>query len=370
MLSFALVMMYATGMVMGCSYVQVPYPGPEGKGTERLTARTMELGATLGTWEVSSYPRSVEPTGHGFVGIDLVIASGSPLQKVFPRITSEGLNEHGLTVSAHTLSGSVYQMPSATHNSSDMPRLSFLRVLSSLLRNAADVPEAIAYLQQTMVVNSPPFAQKLANGVHWGLSDAAGRSVVIEYIEGSMKVHNNTVGVLTNDPPFPWHLYNLNTHVNLRHDWPTSNEDIRVQTEVGMVPQAVGHGYNLAGLPGDSSPPARFTRLFYLRQYAQANHPSQSLEDAIVVGTGLVNNVFIIKGTVAGEGGLTGLEYVPYAVIKIPTRGVFMFRSYTDMQWRRVDLNQLDFSVGTSIISIGLPKGINALNVTRAFVPV
>ena len=43
-----------------------------------------------------------------------------------------------------------------------------------------------------------------------------------------------------------------------------------------------------------------------------------------------------------------------------------MFRSYTDMQWRRVDLNQLDFSVGTSIISIGLPKGINALNVTRA----
>lgn len=89
-----------------------------------------------------------------------------------------------------------------------------------------------------------------------------------------------------------------------------------------------------------------------------------------MVGTGLINNVFIIKGTVAGKSAVEGFEYVPFAVIKIPSRGILMFRSYTDMQWRSVDLNQLNFNTGTSIIAMGMPRGLNILNVTGAFVPV
>jgi len=56
--------------------------------------------------------------------------------------------------------------------------------------------------------------------MHWAMADATGDSVVIEYLDGVLHVNNNTVGVMTNDPDYQWHLYNLNNYVNLSPRWP------------------------------------------------------------------------------------------------------------------------------------------------------
>jgi choloylglycine hydrolase len=93
--------------------------------------------------------------------------------------------------------------------------------------------------------------------------------VVVESIGGALRVHVNSVGVATNDPPYDWHETNLNNYANLSPRWPTAT-DIEVETEVGTVPQAGGHGYNLLGIPGDYSPSARFVRLFFLKQVRAA----------------------------------------------------------------------------------------------------
>ena len=116
--------------------------------------------------------------------------------------------------------------------------------------------------------------------------------------------------------------------------------------------QPVGHGFNLVGMPGDYSPPSRFVRLFYLRQvtdqkrlqfasqlghltasqlhphsacllpcdgvigfwlqYALLNdppdpthpkrQPSPELNQTLSVVMGLLNNVWIVRGTVAPKG--------------------------------------------------------------------
>lgn len=117
------------------------------------------------------------------------------------------------------------------------------------------------------------------------------------------------------------------SYVNLQASWP--NSDAAIQTSAfGTIPRTTGHGWNLAGLPGDSSPPSRFVRLFYLRQFALLKR-ELSVEEGIVVGTGLINNVHIIKGTVAREHVTSGLEYTPFSVIKIPSNRTFLFRSYT-----------------------------------------
>ena len=57
--------------------------------------------------------------------------------------------------------------------------------------------------------------------------DAEGQSIVVEYVKGELRLHNNTkVGVMTNDPTWDWHLQNLNnygTHIAVHADGWTDN---------------------------------------------------------------------------------------------------------------------------------------------------
>lgn len=154
--------------------------------------------------------------------------------------------------------------------------------------------------------------------------------------------------VMTNDPDIKWHWRNLNTHVNLSPNYPVENDplQVKVDDDIGIVPRPVGHGWNLFGLPGDSSPPSRFIRLFYLRGYAMTTNPPKSFDDAAVLGTALLNNVFIPLGTVAADPKKKsdGPELTDYAVLKSAQDRVMLIRGYRNSQWRKIDLKRLDFS--------------------------
>jgi len=84
--------------------------------------------------------------------------------------------------------------------------------------------------------------------------------------------------------------------------------------------------------------------MFFLKQYAQLNTPPKTTEDAMALVTGLINNVFIVKGTVAKAGIEPEGEDSNYALLKLPKARKLFVRSYTDMQWRLVDLNKLSFA--------------------------
>jgi choloylglycine hydrolase len=128
--------------------------------------------------------------------------------------------------------------------------------------------------------------------VHWSVDDAHGQHIVIEYINGQLQLHNNTVGTFTNDPEYSWHLRNLNQFVNLSPQWPTGGANIGVQTEIGIVPTPIGHGFNLLGMPSDYSPASRFVKLFYLRQYAMLNNPVQDINSSIAMVSGEDGSLF------------------------------------------------------------------------------
>ena len=235
----------------------------------KVIARTMELASEGNNWEVTTYPRNATSAfvreGFGFISVDGLLKHDI-LHNV--RVPTEGMNERGFTMSAQTLRESQYQ--SATNKSG--PHITFYEVLPLVLRRASSVPEALAILEGLVVIDTP-FLEGLEGGLHWAIADATGGSAVVAYLDGKLNVWNNTVGVMTNDPPFPWQLQYLNTFVSLQSSsWPTQDKSVLVESAVNgqQIPRAVGHGWNLAGLPGDSSPPSRFVRLFYLRQFALA----------------------------------------------------------------------------------------------------
>eukprot|EP00994_Dinema_validum_P009216 NODE_895_length_1249_cov_112.442500_g664_i0.p1 GENE.NODE_895_length_1249_cov_112.442500_g664_i0~~NODE_895_length_1249_cov_112.442500_g664_i0.p1 ORF type:complete len:361 (+),score=50.44 NODE_895_length_1249_cov_112.442500_g664_i0:74-1156(+) len=320
-----------------CSSIRIKAP------TTDVIARTMELaaGGKAGvTWSVSLYPRGGShrqslcgegmmawQSVYGYVGID------SPP----PHLTTDGINERGLTVSEHTLRGAGYQPVHAGGLN-----LCWLDLTPWALANFETVAGVVAALQNVSVVKTVPGGR-----FHWAVDDAVGGHAVIEYVAGTLRVHNNSVGVLTNDPPYAWHLENLNTYVGLSSAWPTGDEGIQVETEIGATPSVIGHGFNLMGIPGDYSPRSRFVRLFYLRQYAELNDgPPRTLDSALRLGAGLLNNVFMMPGTVADDPkhGDHQLSFTQYSLLKLPQARQLYFKPYGSLQWAKVDLNRVDFT--------------------------
>ena len=109
------------------------------------------------------------------------------------------------------------------------------------------------------------------------------------------------------------------------------------------MPQ-VGHGFNLLGLPGDLSPPSRFIRLFYARQFAVLNAPPHSLNESLSLTSAILNGMMIPKGAVASATTSEPLEFTQYSVLKVPGARQFYFKDYDNTRWRLVRLEALDFS--------------------------
>jgi len=335
----------ALPLAWACSYVEIPVPSAT--EDKYLIARTMELsnlaGLTNYSIEVVAAAAGVK---YGYVAPMNIFGRG-PVQLKVP---FEGMNEKGLTVSALLLAESAYQTPGLSGKTD----VSSLDLVARLLESCDSVDSALAFVDSVSVVQPQnPVLHKLAAGLHWAITDTTGRSVVLEYLNGQPVVSENHPRVMTNDPDIQWHWRNLNTYVGLNPGWPDQNSFLGVKTDdVGTVPRVVGHGWNLFGLPGDFSPPSRFVRLFYLRGYALKHSAPKSFDDAIVLGTALLNNVFIPLGSVAKdphELGIDNLEYTPYAVLKSSRDLVMMVRGYRNSNWRKIDLSRLTFSENHSL---------------------
>jgi len=195
-------------------------------------------------------------------------------------------------------------------------------------------------------------------GFHWAIADAHGQSLVLEFQEGKPRIYRNTVGVMTNDPFFPWQVENLNSYSFLR---PALKEEDNVisadASEIldfpanwppgkNVVPFNMGHGYNLGGIPGDASPPSRFVKTFFQREVALRNYPPANLTEYLVLATGLLNSVFIpigVTGPHPPNYPSVTSDHTSYATLRIPQTGFYAYRTYSDMQWQFINVSALDF---------------------------
>ena len=44
------------------------------------------------------------------------------------------------------------------------------------------------------------------------------RGIVLEYTKDGRKIHENWLGVVTNSPPYDWHMSNLQNYANLQRN--------------------------------------------------------------------------------------------------------------------------------------------------------
>ena len=328
--------------------------------------RTMELGIPLSIketntlWALVTTPRGATlgkgiSLPYGFVSISGAVDNVTSLETVV-----EGMNEKGLTVSVQTLRRAGYEEAAG-----DRPALTFTSVAAYLLGACASTSDVAGALAKVRVVDGALVAA-LMGRAHWAVSDARGSSVVVEYVAGALDIHENSrVGVLTNDPAYDWHLDNLDQYAGYATDarqapWGLEAIPVGAGRE---VPAVSSHGVNTRALPASYTPPDRFVKMFLLRETAVAHDPPETADDALTLVAGLLNTVHIVRGAVPKLSHAEGFEFTNWAVVKLPKQRTFLLRTYSDMQWRRVDLAGLDFA-RASYPEIPLYDGLGVRDIT------
>ena len=193
--------------------------------------------------------------------------------------------------------------------------------------------------------------------LHWPVTDASGNSVVLEYIEGQLKIWDNRKnGVLTNEPNLGWHLDNLRFYSNLKaYGLP----------ELEFKDEKCPLGSDLIGLPGDFTNASRFIRISALRFFAT---PPKDADEALNLGIHMINTVDIPPGPQLWIIGQTArVQFTTWHSFFDHRNLRFYYRTSDNPNLRLINLQELNFQEGTPIKTRELYGGTPYINVTDGF---
>lgn len=239
----------------------------------------------------------------------------------------DACNEKGLAIAGLNFAGNaVYR-----EVEEDMVNITPFELIPYLLGKAASVSEARELLAEINLVNIN-FADELPlSPLHWMMSDE-NEAIVIEPMADGLKIYDNPVGVLTNNPPFDKQLFYLNNYRAL------SNRNPEKTFGGDFDMDEYSRGMGAIGLPGDLSSASRFAKVAFTR----ANSYSDS-DEASSVG-----QFFHILGSVEQQNGCTFItdpdlyEYTIYTSCYSTSKGILYYRTYHNSQITAVDLNRED----------------------------
>ncbi len=161
----------------------------------------------------------------------------------------DAMNEEGLFMAGLNFTHSaVYGKPQMGRYN-----ISYFELIPWVLSQCKTVSEARKLLQKTQITDTL-FADDMPRSyLHWLVADGDS-SLVVEAVEDGVKLYDNPIDVLTNEPPFPSQLYYLKNFLTLSAA-PAEN------TFAKHLPlNEYSRGMGAMGLPGDLSSPSRFVR--------------------------------------------------------------------------------------------------------------
>jgi choloylglycine hydrolase len=284
-------------------------------------------------------------TKYGSVGMN---AFGLPL-------LADGLNETGLHVGVFYFPGYA-QYQAITEQDRDRA-LAPQELAGFLLGTCANVDEAVR-AAKTVRVGEVVFKEfGFVPPLHFILNDASGKSVVLEHVEGELKVHRNPLGVMSNSPTFDWHMTNLSNYVNL-----TVSNVPRLDGAWAEL-KGFGQGGGMLGLPGDFTPPSRFVRAV---AFSKSALPVETAREGILQAFHILNQFDIPKGAARGlEHGKEVADYTLWTSASDLKDLRYYFRTYDNSRTRMVDLKAVDLDArGVKTIPIGGEERIDDVSAT------
>lgn len=199
-----------------------------------------------------------------------------------------------------------------------------------VLGQCATISEVKQLLANTVLAEIHFSRELPLTPLHWMIADAEAAITVEPTLEG-LKIYDNPVGVLTNNPPFPQQLFNLNNYMHLSKEMPKNHFSPLLNLT------AFSRGMGGLGLPGDLSSQSRFVRAAFVK----LNSVSDSGEAKSV------SQFFHILSSVEQQRGCVHMgneqyEITIYSSCCNARRGIYYYTTYDNRQITAVDMHRAD----------------------------
>ena len=179
--------------------------------------------------------------------------------------------------------------------------------------------------------------------LHWMISDRES-SITVESVKDGLKIYENPVGVLTNNPTFDMQLFHLNNYMNLSPQKPENCFSDKVELE------RYSNGMGALGMPGDWSSQSRFVKT----AFTKLNSVCGASEEESV------SQFFHILGSVEHQRGCVDMgnelyEITLYSSCCNTDKGIYYYRTYENSQITAIDMHQEDLD-GEKVMTYPLIK--------------
>lgn len=197
-----------------------------------------------------------------------------------------------------------------------------------ILSQCACVKEAKLLMEKINLTNTP-FREDLPPAqLHWLLADSR-EAVTIEAVEEGLRIYDNPVGVLTNNPPFQEQLFQLNNFMHLTAKAPQNRFSERLDLK------AYSRGMGALGLPGDLSSQSRFVRAAFTRLNSVCG---MSESESVSQFFHILGSVEQVRGCCEVSEG--EYEQTLYTSCCNTDKGIYYYTSYGNRQITAVNMHR------------------------------
>lgn len=213
-----------------------------------------------------------------------------------------------------------------------------------IIAQCSSVKKAKELLSKTNITNRQFSKELPVAQLHWIISDK-NSSITVESVSDGIKVYDNPVGILTNNPPFNEQMLNLNNFMALSPNPPKNQFSDKINLHT------YSRGMGALGLPGDLSSQSRFVRASFVK----LNSKSGSSENESI------SQFFHILGSVDQQRGCCKCEdgeyeFTIYTSCCNADKGIYYYTTYENHQISAIKMHNEDLN-GNALIRYPFIKG-------------
>ena len=267
----------------------------------------------------------------------------------------EATNEKGLSMAGLNFPENAYYGEILPEKDNVAP----FELIPWILGQCATIAEVRCLLENIQIADVAFSEQLPPSPLHWMIADKEA-AITVEAVKEGLKIYDNTIGVLTNNPTFDYHMMNLNNYMNLSNQTPLN----RFAKDVQLKEYSRGMG--AIGLPGDLSSTSRFVRMaFHKLNSVAETGPKDAGESAEEMETASVGQFFHLLDSVAMP---TGALQMPnglydktiYSSCCNTDRGIYYYTTYENRQICAVKMWEEDLD-GRGLLVYPLQKKQNIM---------
>ncbi len=252
----------------------------------------------------------------------------------------DAVNEKGLCAAGLNFVGNAYYRDIVPGKDN----IAQFELIPWLLSRCGTVREVRGLLADISIADIPFSREMPPAQLHWLIADRT-EAITLESMREGIRIYDNPVGVLTNNPPFDEQLFNLSNYMQVSAKEPRNlfSDKLPLKTYC--------RGMGGLGLPGDLTSQSRFVRASFVKM----NSVSGKSEGESV------SQFFHILGSVDQQRGCCDLGGGKYEVTLYTSccnadKGIYYYTTYENHRISAVDMRREELD-GNSLVRYPLING-------------